>query len=66
MVCPICGKHFKVAFVRTQLYLLHDLDYDEDIPGRWCYECSMDHVRAHSITIFEGSEYDIDDPEYHY
>ena len=58
MVCPICGKHFKVALVRAELYLLHDLDYDDDIPGRWCYDCSMDHIRASVVTLFPGTEDD--------
>lgn len=65
MVCPECGEHFKVFEVALKLKLLHNVDYN-DIPEQLCYNCSLAYVEENSVTLFEGSEYDIDDPESHY
>lgn len=65
MICPYCGEHFKVMETRIKLKLLHNVDY-KDLPDKICYHCALSYVQAHSVTLFEDSEYDIDDPESHY
>ena len=65
MVCPKCGAKFKVREVKEQLYFDNNVDYD-DLPERLCSYCALAYIQENSVTLFEGTEYDIDDPEYHY
>lgn len=64
MICPRCGAEFKVREVKEQLEF-NNVDYD-DLPERMCYYCALNYIQENSVTLFEGTEYDIDDPEYHY
>ena len=65
MICPRCGASFIVREVRADLDLYNDVDYD-DLPERMCYDCALAYIEENSVTLFEDSEYDIDDPESHY
>ena len=62
MVCSECGEHFSVFEVATKLKLFHNIDYS-DIPGSMCYDCALEYVEENSVTLFEGSDYDPDDPD---
>lgn len=62
MICPVCGDHFSVRKVREFLEMENGVDYD-DLPERMCYDCALAYIQENSVTLFEGSDYDPDDPD---
>ena len=62
MICPRCGEEFSVSEVRDELFYKFNIDFD-DLPEPMCLDCAAADIQENSVTLFEGSEYDPDDPD---